>query len=721
MPTNNGPMPPACPYVGGNINLDSSKEKLVTTISSQSRQEITMPTNPMPPACPYVGGNINLDSSKEKLVTTISSQSRQEITMPTNNGPMPPACPYVGGNINLDSSKEKTDFDNFFSDNPIIYWILFSLASASLIFTVNYLFAIVEISYNHLEESRKLPSNFSEYSDDGLAKITNLRTAAQSATFHLVISLSIFILCFFNPIRTIFKNNTKKTLATIFILAIEISAIVPIILYYFKYIGNIPTLSFFIAITTITIIVIAIIFIIIKIISIVSHKVVSIRKGKTYTGREQFLHYAIFIFVPTLAIFLIAFLVLLADTLSTALYDQHTYRTTPAFLEEFFNDPDIKIVLFIFFLFSFILNTSTAISIIGIIKEIFKNKRSKKAKRIILLSEGKSTRSTIASHIKLILPLLPLAVSIVFTLALIHNTQVADNNLSTAIQITAIQFTDSKYSWVTTASSLLLIGYISSIPYFLLPRCVNGAEKIVLRSRSENTKKEVEYIYSIIICVSSFLTFFCTFINYQILKFLSHKDVIIFLLTTIFISFALCSISLRSIMDKKYAPKSTMGILPKTRKENMATLTLAMLSVFLISLIGSALIPNITKGFSDMVTSPGDTLGSIETDYSCVFSNNVEEKNSIAFGVIVESKPDSVHIFTPEYNQEKNSYGEEVGNGKVKPNKLAESQVKIPGGYRIEKFDNNKHGYDLTVGKCIYRNSPPFYMYTYSWNTSDRN
>ena len=90
-----------------------------------------MPTNngPMPPACPYVGGNINLDSSKEKLVTTISSQSRQEITMPTNNGPMPPACPYVGGNINLDSSKEKTDFDNFFSDNPIIYWILFSLAS----------------------------------------------------------------------------------------------------------------------------------------------------------------------------------------------------------------------------------------------------------------------------------------------------------------------------------------------------------------------------------------------------------------------------------------------------------------------------------------------------------------------------------------------------------------------------------------------------------------
>ena len=215
-------------------------------------------------------------------------------------------------------------------------------------------------------------------------------------------------------------------------------------------------------------------------------------------------------------------------------------------------------------------------------------------------------------------------------------------------------------------------------------------------------KKEVEYIYSIIICVSSFLTFFCTFINYQILKFLSHKDVIIFLLTTIFISFALCSVSLRSIIDKKYAPKSTMGMLPRTRKENIATLTLAILSVFLISLISSTLIPNITKGFSDMVTSPGDTLGSSETDYSCVFSNNIKEKSSITFGVIVESKPESVHIFTPEYNREKNSYGEEIGNGKVKPNKLAESQVKIPGGYRIEKFDNSKYGYNLRTGKCEY-------------------
>ena len=672
-----------------------------------------MPTNngPMPPACPYVGGNINLDSSKEKLATTISSQSRQEITMPTNNGPMPPACPYVGGNINLDSSKEKTDFDNFFSDNPIIYWILFSLASASLIFTVNYLFAIVEISYNHLEESRKLPSNFSEYSDNDLAKIANLRTTAQSTTFHLIISLYIFTLCFFNRICAIFKNNTKKPLATISILVITISIITPFILYYFKYIGNITVLSFFIAFVTIFTFFVAadmvfkiieIIFIFLRKIFIFLRKVASGRKGKTYTGAEKSLHYIMFTLIPTFAIFAVALFVLGVDTFSTTLYDRHAYRTTPTLLKEFFNDPDIGFVLLIFLVLSIAANLSSTTSIIIIIEEILKNKRRQKAKRIILDPEEKSTRSTIISHIKLVLPLLPLTASIVFMLALIHNTQVTKGNLSTAIQITAIQFTDSKYIWLTMAFSLLLIGYISFIPYFLLPQCVNGAEKIILRGRKENIKREVECIYFMIISISSALTFFCALINYQILKILSHKEIIIFLLTAIFISFTLCNVSLRNILDKKYELKSTTEIRSRTREENGTALIMTTLSVILISSISSWLIPNITKGFSDIVTSPGDTLGSVETDYSCVFSNDIKEKKSIAFGVIAESKPESVHIFTPEYNQERNSYGEEVENGKVIPNKLAESQVKIPGGYRIEKFDGSKHGYNLHTGKCEY-------------------
>lgn len=706
MPTSNNPPRPSNPHSEGELHQSELQQKA----APQSLEDAA--PNETSTEATTITSSLREKASIESIPAANHTQKPEKNNIPVEEKSNP-----------QNSSEKKTDFYNFFSDDPIVYWILFSLASVSLIFTVNYLYAIFSISNNHLEESRKLFSSFSEHSDNDWAKITNLRTAAQSATFHLMISLSIFTLCFFNPIWAIFKNNIKKTLITISTLLITISIITQFTLYYFKYIGDIVTLSFLAVITTTSafFIAIVVIFKIIEKISIFLRKAINDRKGEAYTKSEQALHYIIFIFPATITIFVAAFFVLLADTFSTALYDQYAQKTTPIFLEEFFTDPDTKIILPIFLLFSLMLNTSTATSIIIIIEEIFKNKRRKKAKRIILPTEEKSTRSTITSHIKLILPLLPLAASIVFILALIHNTQVTDNNLSTAIQITAIQFTDSKYIWLTMAFSLLLMGYISSIPYFLLPQCVNSVERIFPRSRNGNAKNEVEYIYFMITFISLALTSFCALINYQILKILSHKEVIIFFLATIFISFALCSISLRNIIDKKYTPKSTAEIRSRTHKEKITLLILTTLSAFLISSISSALIPNITKGFSDMITNPGDTLGSIETDYSCVFSNNVEEKNSIAFGVIVESKPDSVHIFTPEYNQEKNSYGEEVGNGKVKPNKLAESQVKIPGGYRIEKFDNNKHGYDLTVGKCIYRNSPPFYMYTYSWNTSDRN
>ncbi len=538
---------------------------------------------------------------------------------------------------------------------------------------------------------------------------------------------------------TIFKNNTKKPLAKIFALIIIILS--AILLWHFKYIVNISTTSFIIATATIFIlfltvatififytaiatififyiafamifilcIAIATIFKIIKRISIMLHKVVSVRKGKTYTGAEKSLHYIMFTLIPTFAIFAVALFVLGVDTLSTALYDRHTYRTTPTFLKEFFNDPDAKIVLPIFLVFSFIVNASTATSIITIIEEIFKNKRRKKAKRTILSSKERSTRSTIASHIKLILPLLPLAASIVFIFGLLHNTQVTKGNLSTAIQITAIQFTESKYIWLTMAFSLLLIGYISFIPYFLLPQCVNGAEKIILRGRKENIKREVECIYFMIISISSALTSFCALINYQILKILSHKEIIIFLLTTLFISFTLCCVSLRNILNKKYALKRTAEIHSRTLKENITALILALFSAFLISSIGSTLIPNIAKGFSDMVTSPGDTLGSVETDYSCVFSNDIKEKSSITFGILTEAKPDSVHVFTPTYDYQYRAYGKKLDNGNIRLNNLTESQLKIPTGYHVEKFNNDKHHYDVTTGKCTYLAPLDFY------------
>lgn len=696
MPTNNNPPRPSNPHSEGELHQSELQQKAApqSLEDAAPNETSTEATNRLHSAKEKEGTSTEgTPADEESQQSAAHTSSTEENRTPQNSN---------GKNLNC---------HNFFSKKPVVNWALLSIALLSFIAATYQIITIYNISIKHLEESRKLFSSFSENSDNDLAKIANLRTAAQSTTFHLILPLSILTLCFFNPICAIFKNNIKKTLTTISILVIAISAITPFILYYFKYIGDITALNFFTAFIAIfiSLITIAVIFKIIEIIFIFLHKAASDRTGKTYTRTEQSLHYIIFMLVPTFAIFMVLLFVLGVDTLSTALYDRHAYRTTPIFLEEFFNDPDTIFVLLIFLIFSITANLSSATSVIVVIEEIFKNKRRQKAKRIILPPEKKSTRSTITSHIKLMLPLLPLAASIVFMLALIHNTQVTKGNLSTAIQITAIQFTDSKYIWLTMAFSLLLIGYISFIPYFLLPQCIDGAEKIILRGRSGNAKKEVEHIYFMIIIVSSALTFFCTLINYQILKILSHKEIIIFLLATTYISFTLCNVSLRNILEQKYEPKNTTEIRSRTLKETITVLALVAVSTLLISSISSWLIPNTVKGFSDMITSPGDTLGSIDTDYSCIFSNDNKEKSSIAFGVLTEAKPDSVHIFTPTYDYKRRAYGKKLDDGNIQVNILTEAQIKISTGYHVEKFDINKHYYDVTTGKCTQLTPLSFY------------
>lgn len=117
-----------------------------------------------------------------------------------------------------------------------------------------------------------------------------------------------------------------------------------------------------------------------------------------------------------------------------------------------------------------------------------------------------------------------------------------------------------------------------------------------------------------------------------------------------------------------------------------------------------------------ILANPGPTLESEESDYACVFPNDNKSNESITLGVVIESKPESIRIFTPDYNRNGNKYGNLTDKVKVELNKLTETQIKISGGYRIEKFDNSKHHYNLFSGKCVYKSSIPFFMDTYSWN-----
>ena len=58
--------------------------------------------------------------------------------------------------------------------------------------------------------------------------------------------------------------------------------------------------------------------------------------------------------------------------------------------------------------------------------------------------------------------------------------------------------------------------------------------------------------------------------------------------------------------------------------------------------------------------------------YSCVFHQKDLNKESIAFGIVADSKDTSIHIFSPEYNPKNKSYVHIGKDGKIFLNIMVE-------------------------------------------------
>ena len=684
MPTGSNPIPPANPYAEGTINPGSNKESKTS--------QIVEATNKSHSATEKEGAQAKgTPAGAESQQSAEHTDQAEKITTHQNSN---------GGSLN---------FRNLFSKSPIWNWILFLIALASLSITICHISTIYNISIKHLEETQRLATDFKKPISERIADINNTRNLFHLEASILIASISVFILSFLRPFLMLFRKSKKTALISLAAI-INIPALLTVCaLHYFKYPESTTATVIATLFLALTLAFIFLIFI---------HT--PAQQGETYTNKAKIFHYVKFTLLPSLTTFSAISLALLIDTISTLLFDKSAPKKTPDFLNEFFGDPvNITILLLVIFL-SLIFNYNYAISIVTIIEDIFEKKRQKrgegeptkkdeevpsdreKDEGVASGREGESIKSTLKSHIKSLVLLLPLSASAVFILALIHNTQVVNNDLSTAIQITSIQFADSKYTWLTITFSLLLIAYISAIPYFLLPQCFDSTEFLFHTDENKNTQREVEYLYTRTLIVSSTLIFFSALINYQILKVLSPKDLIVLLLLATFLSLLICTPRVRNIFDREYALKEASRAHQNQGKEKISSIILIIAMILLPSLINVGIIPNLVKGVSDMITSPGDTLGSVETDYSCVFSNDTSKKDSIAFGVITEAKPDSVHIFTPTYDYGRRTYGKKLDDRYIHLNNLSEAQVKVPTGYHIEKFNNTKHYYNMYTGKCEY-------------------
>ena len=319
--------------------------------------------------------------------------------------------------------------------------------------------------------------------------------------------------------------------------------------------------------------------------------------------------------------------------------------------------------------------------------------------------ENKTLMSVFSKHSKILLSLSTVLAVIAFASVLRSNLAPANGDIGMALQITSLQFSEDKFKWIAQLSIFTMLLYLAAIPALL----TWGAKEYIESNDSYPIIKSIDTSNPISLCKSLiYLSISSTLVantcNSILILPTMKNSVGIFLLFIPFMSLLFCSLSITLTINKNFLFPSPQKVNPENDKfERRLCIFIGLVTLFtLVCIAPKIFLEYLPYNLGRSISSPGETLGSSGIVYDCVFSNDPKSRESIAFGVIAASKPESVHIFTPEYNRERNIYGEETEDGKVKPNKLAESQVKIPGGYRIEKFDESKHGYNRQTGKCEY-------------------
>ena len=337
--------------------------------------------------------------------------------------------------------------------------------------------------------------------------------------------------------------------------------------------------------------------------------------------------------------------------------------------------------------------------------------------------ENKTLLSVFSKHLKILFSLSTILAVIAFASVLRSNLAPADGDVGMAIQITSLQFSEDKLKWIAQLSIFTILLYLAAIPTILTWRAKeyiesNNSYPII---RSIDTSNPIS-LCKALIYLSILSTLIVNVCNSILILPTMKNSVGIFLLLIPFMSLLFCSLPITLTINKNFLLPPSQNRSQKNNKfDAFLYAIIGLVTLFpLVYIAPKIFLEYLPYNLGRSIASPGETLGSSGIVYDCVFSNDPNSRESTAFGVIAASKPESIHIFTPAYDHASSSYGKRTDEGGIDLNKLTETQIKISGGYRIEKFDNDKHEYDLISGKCIYKDSP-FYLHTYSWNTPNIN
>ncbi|WP_424108733.1 hypothetical protein [Rothia mucilaginosa] len=325
--------------------------------------------------------------------------------------------------------------------------------------------------------------------------------------------------------------------------------------------------------------------------------------------------------------------------------------------------------------------------------------------------------------IKSLTQLIPIIISISFMFILMKNISLVDNDLGAAIHLTAIEFTQYKYEWISFIFIIILIVYSSFLPALALDILRKGIEPvrkiqilehprnpyIQWRNNSPTQAATVTAIFkallSNIILISA--TIYIEIAIKIILAVNNSPSMATWIL--LFSSLAYINSHIIILSRKSDNPLKARKILYSSCLKFLLFLAVIFSLAFHESIIYS--LKGNLASLGATISSPSRIINnSEETYYSCAFLDKPGSSESIAFGIIASSKDSSIHIFSPIRNEDTGKYAEKKDDGILYPNKLVETHIKVTEGYHIEKFNRSKHWFNPNSGKCVYENTSPFYV-----------
>lgn len=312
-------------------------------------------------------------------------------------------------------------------------------------------------------------------------------------------------------------------------------------------------------------------------------------------------------------------------------------------------------------------------------------------------SENKSN-NFLLEQFKTILSLSPIALIITFILTLYYYNWVAQGNINTAFKITSIQLTQNRYQLISSTLISLFIMYLILIPSKTLDITALNTDTT---SDSRDPQKNLDLnVYIKATWHIAIFTLFAGLPAWAIYCLMAPQSYIDNLASFVFFAFVFGQIKLLSAspLETIDALKLIAKSAPKFKglKSILFTLPIVLLG---LKFTTPLLVINAGKSVVDI----GSTSNNPMHAYSCIFPLQNPQSESISFGIVVESKDKYLHIFTPTYNQDKNSYTQFDFAGNTFPLNPTESYISLKEDYRIEQYDESIHEYNSNTGKCKHK------------------